>query len=99
MDESSSGHSSYVCVLHEEGSNIGAFVRVLARTDRRDAGCYRIKHETFEARGEKKEEKLSEEDQKFFSKKSQKWNTKVLRWKEEKTRKKCVKLILMLLVQ
>jgi len=70
MDESSPGHCSFVCVLHEEGSNMGAFVRVLARTDCWDASRYRGKHEIIEARGQEKEEKLGEEDQKIFSKES-----------------------------
>lgn len=92
MDESSSGHCSYVCFLREERSNIGAFVRVLARTDHRYAGRYRGKHEILEARGQKKEEKLGKEDQKIFSKEPQKWNTEAIRGNEEKTRQKRVKI-------
>jgi len=70
MDESSSGHCSFICVLLEERSDMGAFVRVLARTDYWDAGRHRGKHEIIEARGQKKEEKLGEEDQKIFNKES-----------------------------
>lgn len=77
---------------------MGAFVRVLARTDHWHAGRHRGKHETYEARGQKKEEKFSEEDKKIFSEKSQKWNTEALRGNEEKTRQKRVTLIFTLLV-